>query len=89
MDIPGQCCYTTLEKSGRRGGRGGRSALSQPVTRIDMTQGAILSTTIRFALPICAGNVLQQLYSTVYTLVIGNFCDSTALAAVATSSQPL
>ena len=63
--------------------------MSQPVTRIDMTQGSILSTTIRFALPICAGNVLQQLYSTVDTLVIGNFCDSTALAAVATSSQPL
>ena len=63
--------------------------MSQPVTRIDMTQGSILSTTIRFALPICAGNVLQQLYSTVDTFVIGNFCDSTALAAVATSSQPL
>ena len=42
-----------------------------------------------FALPICAGNILQLLYSTVDTLVIGNFCDTTALASVATSSQPL
>lgn len=57
--------------------------------RVDMTQGAILPTVIRFALPICAGNVLQQLYSTVDTLVVGNFCDASALAAVATSSQPL
>ena len=32
---------------------------------------------------------LQLLYSTVDTLVIGNFCDTTALASVATSSQPL
>lgn len=63
--------------------------MSRTVTRVDMTRGAILPTAIRFALPICAGNVLQQLYSTVDTLVIGNFCDASALAAVATSSQPL
>lgn len=60
-----------------------------PTARVDMTRGPILPTAIRFALPICAGNVLQQLYSTVDTLVIGNFCDASALAAVATSSQPL
>ena len=42
-----------------------------------------------FALPICAGNVLQQLYGTVDTLVIGNFCGSVSLAAVGTSSQPV
>lgn len=63
--------------------------MSGTATRVDMTQGAILPTAIRFALPICAGNVLQQLYSTVDTLVVGNFCDASALAAVATSSQPL
>ena len=54
-----------------------------------MTHGSILSCTLRFALPICAGSVLQQMYSTVDTLVIGNYCDSSALAAVSTSSQPL
>lgn len=58
-------------------------------TAIDMTRGPILPIAIRFALPLCAGNILQQLYSTVDTLVIGNFCDASALAAVATSSQPL
>lgn len=42
-----------------------------------------------FALPICAGNVLQQLYGTVDTLVIGNYCGSVSLAAVGTSSQPV
>lgn len=63
--------------------------MSGTATRVDMTQGAILPTAIRFALPVCAGNVLQQLYSTVDTLVVGNFCDASALAAVATSSQPL
>lgn len=54
-----------------------------------MTHGSILGCTLRFALPICAGSVLQQMYSTVDTLVIGNYCDSSALAAVSTSSQPL
>ena len=54
-----------------------------------MTHGSILGCTLRFALPICAGSVLQQMYSTVDTLVIGNYCDSAALAAVSTSSQPL
>lgn len=57
--------------------------------KIDMTQGSIIQQSVLFALPICAGNVLQQLYSTVDTLVIGNYCDASALAAVATSSQPL
>ena len=54
-----------------------------------MTQGSILGRAAQFALPICIGNILQQLYGTVDTLVIGNFCDASALAAVATSSQPL
>ena len=57
--------------------------------KIDMTQGAIMKKVLLFALPICIGNVLQQLYSTVDTLVIGNFCGSVSLAAVGTSSQPV
>jgi putative MATE family efflux protein len=35
------------------------------------------------------GNILQQLYGTVDTLVVGNFCDSAALAAVGTATQPM
>lgn len=56
---------------------------------IDMTKGPIMKLIVLFALPICVGNVLQQLYSTVDTLVIGNFCGSVSLAAVGTSSQPV
>lgn len=54
-----------------------------------MTQGPIMRLVVLFALPICLGNILQQLYSTVDTLVIGNFCSSASLAAVGTSSQPV
>lgn len=42
-----------------------------------------------FALPMIAGNILQYLYTTVDTLVIGYFCDHTAIAAVGTSAQPI
>ena len=56
---------------------------------IDMTTGSIMKLVVRFALPICVGNVLQQLYNTVDTLIVGNFCGSTALAAVGTSAQPV
>ena len=57
--------------------------------KIDMTSGPIMKKVLLFALPIILGNVLQQLYTTVDTLVIGNYCGSTSLAAVGTSSQPV
>ncbi len=57
--------------------------------KIDMTQGPIMKNIFLFAIPIVIGNILQQLYTTVDTLVIGNYCGSTSLAAVGTSSQPV
>lgn len=57
--------------------------------KIDMTKGPIMKLVILFALPICIGNILQQLYTTVDTLVIGNFCSPVSLAAVGTSGQPV
>ena len=42
-----------------------------------------------FAIPIVLGNILQYLYTTVDTLVIGNYCGKTSLAAVGTSAQPV
>lgn len=57
--------------------------------KIDMTQGSIMKLVVLFALPICVGNILQQLYNTVDTMVVGKFCGSTSLAAVGTSAQPV
>lgn len=57
--------------------------------KIDMTTGPIMKNVFLFAIPIILGNVLQQLYTTVDTLVIGNFCGETSLAAVGTSAQPV
>ncbi|WP_024864456.1 MATE family efflux transporter [Butyrivibrio sp. FCS014] len=57
--------------------------------KIDMTTGPIMGNIMMFALPIVLGNILQYLYTTVDTLVIGHYCDYTAIAAVGTSSQPI
>lgn len=63
--------------------------MSGNTKKIDMTRGPIMRNVFLFAIPIIIGNVLQQLYTTVDTLVIGNFCGETSLAAVGTSSQPV
>ena len=56
---------------------------------IDMTTGSIMSKVLLFALPMVIGDILQQLYTTVDTLVISKYCDYTSLAAVGTSAQPV
>ncbi len=56
---------------------------------IDMTRGPIVANVLLFALPLMIGNILQQLYTTVDVLVIGNYCDSVSLAALGTSAQPV
>ena len=57
--------------------------------KIDMTKGSIIQNVILFAIPIVLGNILQQLYTTVDTLIVGRYCGDKALAAVGTSSQPV
>ena len=54
-----------------------------------MTTGPIMRKVLIFAIPIVLGNILQQLYTTVDTLVIGKTCGYTSLAAVGTSAQPV
>lgn len=54
-----------------------------------MTEGSIIPLVIKFALPLTIGNILQMLYNTVDTLVVGRFLGATSIAAVGTSAQPL
>ena len=54
-----------------------------------MTTGPILRNVLLFAIPMVIGDILQQLYTTVDTLVISKYCDYTSLAAVGTSAQPV
>ena len=52
-----------------------------------MTGGSIWKRMIFFALPILLGNLFQQLYNTVDSLIVGNFLGSSALAAVTSSGS--
>lgn len=57
--------------------------------QVDMTTGSLIKNVLWFVLPICLGNILQQLYGIVDTLVIGKFCGANSLAAVGTSTKPV
>ena len=48
----------------------------------DMTRGTPWKLIVQFALPIMAGNLLQQLYNTADTIIVGNFNSQRALSAV-------
>lgn len=52
-----------------------------------MTSGSISKWMVAFALPLLLGNLFQQLYNTVDSLIVGNFLGSTALAAVSSSGS--
>ena len=47
-----------------------------------MTVGSIPRLLVTFALPLMIGNVFQQLYNTVDSIIVGNFVSKQALAAV-------
>lgn len=49
---------------------------------MDMTTGTIWKQLIYFAFPLLIGNLFQQLYNTVDSVVVGNFVSTEALAAV-------
>ena len=51
----------------------------------DMTQGSPAGLILFFALPLLVGNMFQQLYNMVDSIVVGRFVGSTALAAVGTA----
>ena len=48
----------------------------------DMTVGAPWKSIITFTLPMLIGNIAQQLYSTVDSIVVGKYIGDNALAAV-------
>lgn len=56
--------------------------MSKNKSTIDLTSGSISLGLVKFALPLMAGNVLQQCYNLTDTLVVGRFIGKNALAAV-------
>lgn len=52
-----------------------------------MTQGNIWQQLIQFALPMMVGLIFQQLYNTVDSIIVGQFVNKQALAAVGSTSS--
>ena len=55
----------------------------------DMTTGSIWKRMVSFAVPVFLGNLCQQLYNTVDSVIVGKFVGKQALAAVASSGNLL
>lgn len=52
-----------------------------------LLEGPIWKGIVSFAIPLFLGNLFQQLYNTVDSLIVGNFLGSDALAAVSSSGS--
>ena len=52
-----------------------------------MTSGSIWQTILLFSLPLILGNLLQQTYNTIDSMIVGNYVGSNALAAVGSSTH--
>ena len=54
---------------------------------IDMTQGSEMSVLIRFAFPLFIGNLIQQLYGMVDSIIVGRYVNANALGAIGAVSS--
>lgn len=52
-----------------------------------MTEGNIWKLLIAFSIPLILGNLLQQLYSTADSIIVGNFVGSNGLASIGSSAE--
>lgn len=52
-----------------------------------MTEGVIWKEILFFSIPLILGNLFQQMYNTVDSIIVGNYIGSEALAAVGSSSS--
>lgn len=58
-------------------------------TTLDLTEGPILRKLLLFALPLMLNSIIESLYSTADTVMMGRFAGTAAMAAVGASAQPL
>ncbi len=57
------------------------------MTENKMTSGTPWKQILIFSLPVFVGLLLQQLYNTVDTIIVGNFASEAALSAVGTTGS--
>lgn len=61
--------------------------MSKQRKSVDMTQGTIWKLLLSFAVPMLIGQIFQQLYSAVDSVVVGQFVGKEALAAVGSTGS--
>ncbi|MCM1038807.1 MAG: MATE family efflux transporter [Roseburia sp.] len=66
-----------------------REWLKKFVEPVDMTEGSPWRKIVLFAVPMLVGNIAQQLYNTVDSVVVGNYVGDNALAAVGSAGPIL
>ena len=59
---------------------------SKQSVKMDMLHGSLFDKMLMFAMPLAACSILQQLFNSVGTAVVGRFASSEALAAVGSNS---
>ncbi|BFL48226.1 MATE family efflux transporter [Lactonifactor longoviformis] len=57
------------------------------VNSLDLTQGSIIRGILLFSGPLIVGNIFQQLYNTVDSVIAGNYIGKPALAAIGSSNS--
>ena len=60
---------------------------SKQSVKMDMLHGSLFDKMLMFAMPLAACSILQQLFISVGTAVVGRFASSEALAAVGSNSS--
>jgi len=63
--------------------------LKQLFAQVDMTEGKPWEKIVAFTIPMLIGNIAQQLYNTVDSIVVGKYVGDNALAAVGSASPML
>ncbi|MCM1251459.1 MAG: MATE family efflux transporter [Clostridium sp.] len=63
--------------------------LKKFIEPVDMTEGTPWKKIVLFAVPMLVGNIAQQLYNTVDSVVVGNYVGDNALAAVGSAGPIL
>lgn len=53
----------------------------------DMTKGTPWKLLLQFAVPLFIGNIFQQLYNMVDSIIVGNFVGPNALGAIGTTNS--
>ena len=65
------------------------SLLKKLFEPVDMTEGSPWQKIVLFTVPMLVGNIAQQLYNTVDSVVVGNYVGDNALAAVGSAGPIL